>query len=241
MFTIIVTIRSVLWSVMTILATLMVLIALFSDRWIIGQLHIPRSLESLENTGHMLADKTNQFLEGRKINRHLTLGIFLDCKKPKGDLFFYGECLPDLERLELQMNSDNDEYPHAWKIGVGCLLIGLLIMIITVLWSILSPFSYYCSIFSLGCVLQLMAAVLFTTGLLSYAAGWGSDKVRVVCGASQPFQEGDCQIGEGFWLAVSGTLGTYIAAYLATRAYNSTHTGKAAHMIEDGDRIVCAY
>ena len=43
MCTIIVTIRSVLWAVMTIVGTLMILVALFTNRWLHGREHmIPR-------------------------------------------------------------------------------------------------------------------------------------------------------------------------------------------------------
>jgi hypothetical protein len=47
MCTIIVTIRSVLWAVMTIVGTLMILVALFTNRWLHGREHIPRGAGTL--------------------------------------------------------------------------------------------------------------------------------------------------------------------------------------------------
>lgn len=242
MCTIIVTIRSVLWSVMTIAATLMILVALFTDRWIIGGFNVPSSLGEMEQTFSLVAEKGNQFLAGRAVDKDVSLGIFIDCVKPNGNLLFYGECIPNLDKLEQQMTSDNDEYPHAWKGGVVCFAVGLLIMVTTVVLSLLTPCLRHCvccSIFTLGGTLQASSAVLFTLGLFSHTLGWGSKDVRFVCGDSQPFQAGDCQIGQAYWLAASGTLCTYIATGLTMLAHKSTRSGKAAYMLEDGDRLIC--
>ena len=70
MCTIIVTIRSVLWAVMTIAGTLMILVSLFTNRWLIG----PQRIQAFAN--NLVSDGVYDDREA--------VGIFLDCVKPEG-------------------------------------------------------------------------------------------------------------------------------------------------------------
>ena len=70
MCTIIVTIRSVLWAVMTIAGTLMILVSLFTNRWLIGS----QQIQAFGNFPGI-----NNF-DDRK-----AVGLFLDCLKPEGN------------------------------------------------------------------------------------------------------------------------------------------------------------
>ena len=83
MCTIIVTIRTVLWAVMTIAGSLMILVSLFTDRWIIGGF---TSSQSLATSFSNAANKFNDFASGRDVDEKLVAGIFLDCVKPEGGL-----------------------------------------------------------------------------------------------------------------------------------------------------------
>ena len=157
MCTIIVTIRSVLWAVMTIAGTLMILVSLFTNRWLIGS----QQIQAFGNFPGI-----NNF-DDRK-----AVGLFLDCLKPEGNpvcyvnpfriesfklivllnylLFpfqiFEGECIPKLDLLMEQMNhtTSDDKFPHAWKGAVGCFGLGLGIMIVTVVLALLTPCCRYC-------------------------------------------------------------------------------------------------
>ena len=86
MCTIIVTIRSVLWAVMTIAGSLMILVSLFTNRWLIGGFNIPNSGNSVSGLINNAFDKVSDFAEGRKIDDKIAFGIFLDCVKPEGSL-----------------------------------------------------------------------------------------------------------------------------------------------------------
>ena len=86
MCTIIVTIRSVLWAVMTIAGSLMILVSLFTDRWLIGGFQVPTNSQSISNLAINALDKFNDFTHGRKVDEKIVAGIFLDCIKPEGGL-----------------------------------------------------------------------------------------------------------------------------------------------------------
>ena len=52
--------------------------------------------------------KVQQFYVGQPVDKDRSLGLFLNCKKPKGDQmgFFFGECLPNLDTLEAKFISE---------------------------------------------------------------------------------------------------------------------------------------
>ena len=86
MCTIIVTIRSVLWAVMTIAGSLMILVSLFTNRWLIGGFQVPSSANSFANSFNSALDKFGDIASGRPIDDKVAVGIFLDCVKPEGSL-----------------------------------------------------------------------------------------------------------------------------------------------------------
>jgi len=188
-------------------------------------------------------DKISDFTHGRKVDENIAYGIFLECVKPEGSLIFEGECIPNLDRLKEQMLSENDnEFPHAWKGGIACFTLGLAIMVFTVVLSLLTPccrYCFCCSVFTFCGSVQMFSAVLFTLGLVAYPAGWGSRKVLDICGTSQPFALGDCQIGGAYWMAVAGTICTALASSLTVFAYQSTKSHKTQYRRQDGDKFIC--
>jgi hypothetical protein len=108
MCTIIVSVRSVLWAVMTIAASLMILVSLFSDRWLVGGWGLPGSLAEVESTASDALYKLQQFRRGEEVGRDRALGLFLRCKRPGGQQMglFMGECIPKLDILEDQFYSE---------------------------------------------------------------------------------------------------------------------------------------
>jgi len=243
--TIIVSVRSVLWAVMTIAASLMILVSLFSDRWLIGGFDVlPQNMGEFKSLVEDGIGKFQQFSEGQPVDKDRSLGLFLDCKKPSGEQmgFFFGECLPNLDTLEAKfMSEDDDEFPHAWKGAITCFSVGLGIMVMTVALSLFTPclrHCMFCSIFTLLGVLQSFSAVLFTLGLLAYPAGWGSKEVMKLC-HSQPFSPGECRTGAAFWVAVTGTVASYLASCLSIPAHRATQGGKARYRRSEGERLIC--
>jgi len=244
MCTIIVTIRSVLWAVMTIAGSLMILVSLFTNRWLIGGFQVPTGANSFTNSFNSALDKFGDIASGRPIDDKVAVGIFLDCVKPEGSLIFEGECIPRLDELVKQIRSEDDNvFPHAWKGGIGCFTLGLAIMILTVLLALLTPCCRYCmccSVFMFCGSVQMFAAVLFSIGLLAYPAGWGSGRVKDICGQeADAFILGQCQLGGAYWMAVAGTVATLLASSLTVFAYKSTKSSKTQFRRQDGDKFIC--
>lgn len=244
MCTLIVTIRTVLWYVMSLAGTLMILVACFTDRWldrstILNNPNIDVAVSTLENLGNSLRD--GKIFDMTTPN----IGLFEDCTKPEG-AFFEGECVPNLDDLKaIYTKWDGQVYPHAWRGAILCFTLGLCVCVITDLFALLTICCrrcICCSVFTVCGSLQSFASILFTFGLIAYAAGWGSEKVSdVYCGPnSHPFVLGQhCKLGEAFWLALGGTICTVLASSLAIWAYQSTRSQKAEELQSQGDRCIC--
>lgn len=70
--------------------------------------------------------------------------------------------------------------------------------------------------------------------------GWNSSRVERLCGYDvSPFYPGDCIIGLGLWLAIGGTVLTFIAACLSVYAEKSTSSDEVQDQIYDGHTLIC--
>jgi len=247
MCTLIITIRTVLWYVMSLAGTLLILVACFTNRW----LHRPTIADQITSGDiNQIGDtfkNIGKSLEGGEIFDITTahLGLFEDCTKPEG-AFFEGECVPNLEQLEeIYTDWNREVYPHAWRGAILCFTLGLFVCVLTDLFALLTICCrrcICCSVFTVCGSLQSFASILFTLGLIAYAAGWGSKRVSdKYCGeGSHPFVLGEsCQLGIAFWLALGGTVCTVLASSLAIWAYQSTRSQKAEELQSQGDRCIC--
>ena len=102
---------------------------------------------------------------------------------PAGDKIFEGECIPDWKSFEDIKNLDEDKYPHTWRGAVICFVFGLLLMVITDLFALLTICCrrcICCSVFTVCGSMQSCATILFALGLVAYPAGWGSKIVNEV-------------------------------------------------------------
>ena len=126
MCTCIVTIRAVLWYVVSLAGTLMILVALFANKWLEGEI----SATNLASAGNILdtVSGIGQTVADGDLRNALTrdVGLFLRCKVPDGTKFFEGECIPDWDSVEtLFTDLDDTKYPHAWRGAVICFVLGL--------------------------------------------------------------------------------------------------------------------
>lgn len=242
MCTIIVTIRTVLWYVMSLAGTLMILVSLFNNKWLEGTYGLS-NLSSKDS----IVDTFNTVVSGN-IGGDIPkpqVGLFMECKVPSGKKFFKGECIPDLENVMNLFNVKETEYPHAWRGAVLFFVFGLALMIITDIFALLTVCCRSCcccSVFTVCGSIQSFASILFILGLVAYPAGWGSPKIKdTYCnGQSDTFILGEyCQIGEAFWLAVAGTACCFIASSLAIWAYQSTKSAKCEERENQGEHCIC--
>jgi hypothetical protein len=245
MCTIIVTIRAVLWYVMSLAGTLMILVAMFTNKWLEGKVGVT-NLSSAEGILDTMSGMVTDVTDGDFNVLGRSAGLFLKCKEPEGTKFFEGECIPDLNNVAtLFTDLDDTKYPHAWRGAVICFTIGLGLMVITDLFALLTICCrrcLCCSVFTVCGSVQSFAGLLFTLGLVAYPAGWGADVVNknYCAGQSGPFMLGEsCQIGPAFWLAVAGTVCTCIASSLAIWAYQSTKSSRCEQRQDEGEKCIC--
>lgn len=247
MCTIICTVRSVLWYITSIAGTLLILLALFSNKWLVGHVS-PTSFNDIGSIINAASDVVTNVQDGAKNAEDLLrneVGLFKDCVQMDNGKLFEGECIPDWEKLhELYTDMDSDKYPHSWRGAVICFVIGLGLMVITDLFALLTVCCrscICCSVFTICGSFQSFAGILFTLGLIAYPAGWGSKIVQdEYCnGKSMPFVLGDCEIGIAFWLAVAGTVCTVLASSLAIWAYQSTQSFKCEEAKDQGEHCIC--
>jgi len=223
----------------------MVLIALFTDRWLDRSLWIKNPTD-LAELGKNVGDLVTSIKQGEMFDMTTPhIGLFTDCTTPDG-AFFEGECVPNLDDIEtIFTNWDGEIYPHAWRGAILCFTLGLFVCVVTDLFALLTiccRSCICCSVFTICGTLQSFASILFTLGMLAYAAGWGSEQVaEKYCGKnSHPFVLGDsCKLGDAFWLALAGTVCTVLASSLAIWAYQSTRSNKAEELQSQGDRCIC--
>lgn len=246
MCTIICTVRTVLWYVMSVAGTLMILVALFTNKWLEGEL-TPTSLTSPEGALDAVTGLANNVFDGKVADvLEKDVGLFINCKPIERNKFFEGECIPDWKNIEsLFTDLDDTKYPHAWRGAVVCFVFGLALMVLTDLLALLTVCCrrcICCSVFTICGSIQSFASILFTLGLVAYPAGWGSKVVKNnYCGGnSEAFMlGGDCDIGVAFWLAVAGTVCTVLASSLAIWAYQSTRSAKCEEAKEQGEHCIC--
>ena len=139
MCTVIVTIRSVLWYVMSLAGTLMILVALFTNKWLEGSIGATNFISS-ENIIDTASDLATKVTDGDFQNlAERDIGLFTKCTVPEGTKFFEGECIPDLDYIKtLFTDLNDDKYPHAWRGAVICFVLGLGLMVVTDVFALLT-------------------------------------------------------------------------------------------------------
>ncbi|XP_056274074.1 LHFPL tetraspan subfamily member 2a protein-like [Pseudoliparis swirei] len=96
------------------------------------------------------------------------------------------------------------------------------------------------SIFNICGLLQAIAGLLLMVGLMLYPAGWGSDKVIGYCGPeASPFRPSLCSLGWAFYAAIGGTVGSFLCAVLSAQAEIATSSDKVQEEIEEGKSLIC--
>ncbi|KAI3372716.1 hypothetical protein L3Q82_023176 [Scortum barcoo] len=86
----------------------------------------------------------------------------------------------------------------------------------------------------------LPPGLLLMVGLMLYPAGWGSEKVFGYCGPEAlPFRPALCSLGWAFYTAIGGTLATFLCAVLSAQAEIATSSDKVQEEIEEGKSLIC--
>ncbi|XP_051876651.1 LOW QUALITY PROTEIN: LHFPL tetraspan subfamily member 2b [Pristis pectinata] len=223
---VIVTCRSMLWTLLSIVVAFAELIAFMSADWLVGR---PRA-----NGTPAPANRSSTLNDPY----HPTLGIYNRCVK-----------LPHLVNLKRgslcgpYAESFNEIASGFWQATAIFLAMGILILcavaFVSVFTMCVQSFLKK-SIFNICGLLQGIAGLFLILGLILHPAGWGSQKVVDYCGPDvSPYQLGACSLGWAFYTAVGGTVLTFLCAVLSAQAEIATSSDKVQEEIEEGKNLIC--
>ncbi|XP_044265083.1 LHFPL tetraspan subfamily member 2a protein [Tribolium madens] len=219
MWYLIVTARSIIWMLISLLATLLMLGAFMSPLWLVrGQQEILFGNETITYTA--------------------SVGVYTKCSKP---IKIEGPACTAIAVRGLA--TDSNVFPGVWKASTVFLVSGLIIMSATVFMGLVScriQSFFKKSIFTMSGAAQALAGICFILGVMLHPMGWGAVRVQKLCGRdASPFYPGDCSLGTGLGLAVAGTLLAFVSACLSVPAENSTSSDKVQDQIYEGQTLIC--
>lgn len=225
---VIVTSRTLLWTLLTIATTLAMVAAVITPNWLIGAPRKP----GLRTKQHSDFNE-NEFFSP-------TLGIYNRCTKlHKINQLFPDNCAPFVTSFGMH----SEEFPNFWKAALVFFACGLALMIFTVFTSLLGCCIRSIvrkSIFTISGTIQAIAGLLYILGLVLYPAGWGSRRVQHICGEkAEPYVFGDCTLGWAFYLAIGSTIITFLCSVLSVQAEISTSSDKVQDEILEGKNLIC--
>ncbi|XP_068422465.1 LHFPL tetraspan subfamily member 2a protein-like [Clinocottus analis] len=212
---VIVTCRSMLWTLLSIMVAFAELIAFMSPDWLLG---FPRSDQAAGNGEY-----------------RPSLGLYGRCLRV-GSRAGMVSCGPYAATF-------GDVASGFWQAAMLFLAAGMLVLGGVACVSVFSMCFQSVmkkSIFNICGLLQAIAGLLLMVGLMLYPAGWGSDKVKLYCGPeASPFRPALCSLGWAFYAALGGTLGSFLCAVLSAQAEIATSSDKVQEEIEEGKSLIC--
>jgi len=236
---VIVTARTLIWTLLSIAATLSMLAAIWTPTWLIGP---PKKFNKqiLAKISDISVINNNNINNNLNDNEFLpSLGIFNRCVKIYQLNKLETECAPFVTGID----QDSNSWPTSWKAALLFYVIGISVMSLTIIASLLGCcVRSICrkSIFTISGTIQAVAGLFYILAIFCYPFGWGSDRVERICGVkADPFLLGDCNIGWALYLAVGSTLATFICAILSIQAEISTSSDKVQDEILDGKNLIC--
>ncbi|XP_057328693.1 LHFPL tetraspan subfamily member 2 protein isoform X1 [Microplitis mediator] len=214
---VIVTGRSLLWSLLSLVALMAVFSALITPKWIVG----PPKTKDTQNGTELYTP---------------TAGIFNRCTM----LFGRVHCANfNIDGLA----TDSNVFPGCWKASLFFLALGLSVMALTVFAAVIGCCVQSIgrkSIFNLAGVAQAIAGIFYLMGMILYPAGWGAERVRRICGHdASPFYLCDCSLGWAFYSAAIGVALTFVCAVLSAQAEKSTASDKVQDKMNEGKTLIC--
>ncbi|KAG8194181.1 hypothetical protein JTE90_002385 [Oedothorax gibbosus] len=220
---VIVTSRTLLWTLLTVATTLSMLAAVVTPTWLVGA---PRRPGLKAGSPQDLYSPS--------------LGIYNRCIKIHQINHLYSDnCAPFVRSFGMS----TDQFPDFWKASLVFFGCGLALMTLTLLASVIGccfRSLFKKSIFTLSGTVQAVAGLFYILGLMLYPAGWNSRRVHLICGdTAEPFWPGDCSLGLAFYLAIGSTVVTFLCSVLSVQAEVSTSTDKVQDEILEGKTLIC--
>ncbi|XP_023679081.1 LHFPL tetraspan subfamily member 2a protein [Paramormyrops kingsleyae] len=217
---VIVTCRSMLWTLLSIVVAFGELIAFMSTDWLVGSPRVPEAMLD----SHVSPEPYRP-----------TLGIYGRCIKVTG---FRRDVLCGPYAVHFGEIASGFWQATSIFLAAGILLLCAVAFISVFTMCFQSIMKK--SIFNVCGLLQGIAGLFLILGLMLYPAGWGSDKVVTYCGAeASPYKPGMCSLGWAFYTAIGGTALTFICAVFSAQAEIATSSDKVQEEIEEGKSLIC--
>ncbi|XP_077399267.1 LHFPL tetraspan subfamily member 2a protein [Vanacampus margaritifer] len=226
---VIVTCRSMLWTLLSIVCAFGELIAFMSSDWLVG---FPRTPDH-----HRHGSSPSSSASAGEAYRP-TLGIYGRCVK-----------LPHLQRggggvlcgpYAVHFGEIASGFWQATSIFLAAGILLLCAVAFISVFTMCFQSIMKKSIFNVCGLLQGIAGLFLILGLMLYPAGWGSDKARLYCGAeAAPYRAGLCSMGWAFYTAAGGTALTFLCAVFSAQAEIATSSDKVQEEIEEGKSLIC--
>lgn len=230
---VIITCRSILWTLLTIATTQIIIASVVSPQWLIGYERLPGflTLQDLENK--TISEKYEAFRP--------TIGIINRCTR----LLKFQNILnrENCATYVTGFGMPDSQFPDAWKASIIFFAIGGILLVFTMGSSVLSIcFQSMCgkSIFTMSGLIQSIAGLFCVVGLLVYPVGWTSEKVQGYCGSEVgAFSIDRCSLGWSFYMCVVGILLVFICSVLSIGAERATSSRKVEEEVVEGKALIC--
>lgn len=217
---VIVTCRSILWTLASILVAFAELIAFMSPDWLFG---FPRPSAGVGGEGGVSGEyRPSLGLWGRCLQvgarqGGVTCGPYARTFGEVDSVFWQAAML---------------------FLAAGILLLGVVACISV--FSLCFQSILKKSIFNVSGLMQAVAGLLLMVGMMLYPAGWSSERVIGFCGAEvSPFRPAQCSLGWAFYTAIGGTVSAFLCAVLSAQAEIATSSDKVQEEIEEGKSLIC--
>ncbi|XP_025294159.3 LHFPL tetraspan subfamily member 2 protein [Canis lupus baileyi] len=235
---VIVTCRSMLWTLLSIVVAFAELIAFMSADWLIGKAKSRGGGGGGAGGGGGGGGEPDARSGGPAEPPHPTLGIYARCIRNPGVQQVQREtlCGPYAE-------SFGEIASGFWQATAIFLAVGIFILCTVALVSVFTMCVQSImkkSIFNVCGLLQGIAGLFLILGLILYPAGWGCQKAVGYCGPyASAYKPGDCSLGWAFYTAIGGTVLTFICAVFSAQAEIATSSDKVQEEIEEGKNLIC--
>ncbi|XP_013858058.1 lipoma HMGIC fusion partner-like 2 protein [Austrofundulus limnaeus] len=223
---VIVTCRSMLWTLFSIVVAFAELVAFMSPDWLLGSPRSDPSGSTVRSNGEV------NLMEYRP-----SLGLYSRCLRI-GPGSVGVSCGP-------YAGTFGEVASGFWQgamlfLAAGTLVLGCVACIS--IFSLCFQSIKKKSIFNICGLLQAIAGLLLMVGLMLYPAGWGSVRVIYFCGSeASPFRPDQCSLGWAFYAAIGGTLATFLCSVLSAQAEIATSSDKVQEEIEEGKNLICLF